>query len=249
MSIQKSLLPSLASLLLCACSTTQVLEKVSTIKAPDVKQRPVAEPEQPAPVSRGEADYRPIHTNPVQTVSRPTGSLFTPSLAIGIYQPVNKYQIGDMILVQLDEEISANKSLNYKTDKQDSFELKPVIINAGPLKVSGDQLNAEYQQDRNFDSSAQTEQKNSLKGTITVFVRHILANGNLVVSGEKWLTLNKGEEFIRFSGEIRPGDITSADNTISSVHIGNSRIEFSAKGHQQDNQDPSLLSKLFNILG
>ena len=243
------LLPPLAGLLLSACSSTQVLDKVTALKEPEISQRPVTKPETPQPATRGDAAFRPIHPTPVTTVTPPTGSLFTPSLAIGIYQPVNPYQVGDMILVELDEEMSANKSLNYKADKQDSFDLKPVVISAGPLQVSGDKLKIDYQQERNFDSSAQTEQKNSLKGTITVFVRHILANGNLVVSGEKWLTLNKGQEFIRFSGEIRPRDIARANNTISSVNVGNARIEFSAQGEQQDNQDPSLLSKLFNILG
>ena len=243
------ILPCLASLLLGACSNTQVLEKVSALKEPEISQRPVSEPEKPRPATRGDADYRPIHPTPVTAVTPPNGSLFTPTLAIGIYQPVNPYQVGDMILVELDEEMSANKSLNYKADKKDSFDLQPVVINAGPLQVSGDKLNVDYRQDRNFDSSAQTEQKNSLKGTITVFVRQILANGNLVVSGEKWLTLNKGKEFIRFSGEIRPRDIARANNTISSVNVGNARIEFSAQGEQQDNQDPSMLSKLFNILG
>jgi len=177
----------------------------------------------------------------------PSGSLFNPQRAIGLYQPASHYQVGDMILVQVEEKTSADKSVKFKTDKKGHFELQPVTFNAGPINIGDNDLNAEYEQEKDFDSSAQTKQKNSLRGDITVYVLEVLANGNLIVAGEKWITLNTGEEFIRFSGEIRVSDI-SIDNTISSVKIGNAHIEYSGVGEMQDNQDPSLLGKLFSIL-
>jgi flagellar L-ring protein precursor FlgH len=81
-----------------------------------------------------------------------------------------------------------------------------------------------------------------------VSVREKLPNGNLIIAGEKWIKLNKGDEFVRFSGEVRVSDIAS-DHSIDSILVGNSVIEISGKGEQQDNQEPSLLSKLLSIFG
>ena len=85
-----------------------------------------------------------------------------------------------------------------------------------------------------------------MSGSITVEVIEVLANGNLVIRGEKWLTLNTGDEYIRLSGTIRSDDITS-DNTIASNRISNARIQYSGTGNQQDMQEPGFLARFFNV--
>ncbi|MEL0611447.1 flagellar basal body L-ring protein FlgH, partial [Vibrio echinoideorum] len=68
----------------------------------------------------------------------------------------------------------------------------------------------------------------------------VLANGNLVVRGEKWRTLNTGDEYIRLSGTIRPADI-DFENTIASNRVSNARIQYSSTGVQKDLQEPGFL--------
>ena len=233
--------------LVLSCSSVPEDENLVAESAtnPNVSQRAVQKKEQE--VKPGHVNFRPIRVESNEVVALPSGSLFRDNRAIGLYQPNSKYEIGDMILVKLDENMSAKKNLNFKSQKSDSFTLDPVTLNAGSIHISDDNLNAEYEQEKDFDSSAESKQSNSLVGDITVFVRDFTHNGNLIVAGEKWMTLNKGKEYIRFSGEIRAVDIEK-DNTISSVKVGNSQIEFTAKGSLQDNQDTSLLGTLFSIL-
>jgi len=234
--------------LLTACSNTQPVDEQVVANSPTnpkVKQRPMAEYSKE--VEPGDPRFTPVRASLIDTVQLPSGSLFNSRRAIGLYQPSSLYQVGDMILVEVEEKTSANKSVNYKTDKKGSFDLQPVTFNAGPINIGDNDLNVNYEQEKDFDSSAQTKQKNSLKGDITVFVIEVLKNGNLVVAGEKWITLNTGDEFIRFSGELRVSDV-SIDNTISSVKIGNAHIEYSGVGEMQNNQEASLLGKLFSIL-
>lgn len=231
-----------------ACSTPKPMDQqaVADIAThPKATQRPAIIKHKT--IQPGDPKYRPVRSNYVKPVQLPTGSLFDQSRALGLYQPASYYKIGDMILVQVKEKTSANKSLRFNSDKKGSFELKPVNLNAGPIKVGGDDLSAKYDQNKDFDSTAKTKQNNSLTGDITVYVLDIMPNGNLIVAGEKWITLNTGEEFIRFSGEIRVADI-DIDNTISSVKVGNAHIEYSGVGELHENQEASLLSKLFGIL-
>ena len=72
-----------------------------------------------------------------------------------------------------------------------------------------------------------------------------LPNGNLVIQGEKWLTINQGREFIRVTGVIRPNDI-ALDNTIASTRIANAQLAYSAKGALADANRMGWLSRFFN---
>jgi flagellar L-ring protein precursor FlgH len=83
--------------------------------------------------------------------------------------------------------------------------------------------------DRTFDGEGSSSQSNSLQGDITVTVVDRLPNGNLVISGEKWLTINQGEEYIRLTGVIRPYDI-EPDNAVFSNRIADAQIAYSSKG-------------------
>lgn len=233
--------------LITACSSTLTADEQSVASSatnPKVSQQAVTTNDKK--IAPGDPRFSPIRSSLVENIQLPSGSLFNSHRAIGLYSPSSHYQVGDMILVEVKENTTANKSVKYKTDKTGHFELKPVTLNAGAINIGNNDLAAEYEQGKEFDSSAQTNQKNSLKGDITVYVIEVLNNGNLLVAGEKWITLNTGQEFIRFSGEIRVSDI-SIDNTILSVKVGNSHIEYSGLGDMQENQEASLLGKLFGI--
>jgi flagellar L-ring protein precursor FlgH len=78
-----------------------------------------------------------------------------------------------------------------------------------------------------------------------VQVARVLPNGNLIVQGEKWLALNKGEEFIQLRGIVRPEDI-SANNTIVSTLVADARISYGGTGMIDRANSPGWFSKFFN---
>ena len=57
----------------------------------------------------------------------------------------------------------------------------------------------------------------------------MLANGNLLVSGEEQIALNQSDEFIRFSGVVNPTSI-SGTNTVSSTQVADAHIEYKNAG-------------------
>jgi flagellar L-ring protein FlgH len=77
-----------------------------------------------------------------------------------------------------------------------------------------------------------------------VTVADVLPNGNLVVRGEKWLTLNQGDEYIQISGIVRPIDIRT-DNTVLSGLVADARITYSGKGMVADSNKMGWLSRFF----
>ena len=69
--------------------------------------------------------------------------------------------------------------------------------------------------------------------------------GNLVIRGEKWLTINQGRELVRIAGIARPEDI-NPDNTILSTRIANAQITYTGSGTLADANTQGWLSRFFN---
>jgi flagellar basal body L-ring protein FlgH len=74
---------------------------------------------------------------------------------------------------------------------------------------------------------------------------NLLPNGNLVVRGEKWLTLNQGDEYIQISGIVRPVDIRT-DNTVLSTQVADARITYAGRGTLADANSMGWLARFFN---
>ena len=55
-----------------------------------------------------------------------------------------------------------------------------------------------------FDGEGTSAQSNQLTGSISVTVAKRLANGNLLVRGQKWITINQGREYVQHPGHRAP---------------------------------------------
>lgn len=195
------------------------------------------EPDDPA--------YAPTIAASMSVPQRTEGSLYQDVYGLNLFDDRKAHFVGDVITVTLSERTVSRKSSGVATGKKSSVE-----FNAGPLlgdnpTFKGRELTTELEQDRTFDGSADADQSNSLQGNITVTVAEILPNGNLIVRGEKWITLNRGDEFIRISGMIRPDDI-APDNTILSTRLANAKISYSGTGELANSSSMGWLSRFFN---
>ncbi len=74
-------------------------------------------------------------------------------------------------------------------------------------------------------------------------VAEVLPNGILSVRGEKWMTLNTGNELVRIAGLVRADDIAT-DNTVSSTRVADARITYSGTGAFADASQPGWLDPL-----
>jgi len=179
---------------------------------------------------------------PVQrTVSRGvSGGVFTGD-TVSLTSDSRAYRVGDAVTVILQETTQASKRAGTSFSKGSSASVAPI----GALgKVFG-KTGIDVSADRNFEGDATSTQQNALSGALTVIVQEVLPNGLLRVAGEKNLTLNQGEEFVRLKGFIRAQDIDN-DNQVSSLRVANARIAYSGKGALADANSPGWLTRFFN---
>ena len=202
-------------------------------------------PSQP-PVQANDPRFAPIVPDyPVQEVTE-DGSLFTARLANSLYSDLTARRVGDIITVQLNENTNATKSANTTTSKEQTLGFDPILgLGNVPATISGQSIALDVETENEFTGDAQANQSNSLQGDISVTVVDVLPNNNLVIRGEKWLTLNTGDEYIRLTGIIRPGDITPT-NVVQSTQIANARIQYSGTGSFARAQTQGWLAKFFD---
>lgn len=191
--------------------------------------------------------------SPLEPVQKPehfvaaTGSLFSVAGAQDLYDDTRPRDIGDILTVMLEEETQAKKTASNDTKKSSDLSMDPLEFGGKEIKIGDANLSYAMSNDNKTSGTSSADQSNSINGSISVEVIEVLSNGNLVVRGEKWLTLNTGEEYIRISGIIRPEDITP-ENTVPSTRISNARIQYSGTGDRQDIQEQGWLARFFNVL-
>jgi flagellar L-ring protein precursor FlgH len=198
-----------------------------------------------AVVSPPHADYRP--TPPPQPVLPPasSGAIYQPARGLSLFEDVKARRVGDTVTIRLAEKTQASKSASSDASKDSSVDTGIPVIGGSTITRNGKELlNSEWETAQDFAGKGSSSQSNSLTGNITVTVAEVYPNGNLFVRGEKWLTLNQGEEFVQISGIVRPVDIGS-DNSVDSYKVADARITYSGKGTLADANRPGLLTRFF----
>ncbi|NVJ60369.1 MAG: flagellar basal body L-ring protein FlgH [Gammaproteobacteria bacterium] len=199
------------------------------------------------PPSPDDPYFAPKYPLPEQKQMVSGGSLFSTSNDLLLYQDKKANQIGDIITIELTEVTDASKKADTKTKKESDVSLaNPLLAGRNYVFNSGQaSFETDIESENEFRGEAESKQSNSLNGTISVTVQSVLPNGNLIVRGEKWITLNQGDEFIRLSGILRPDDISS-QNTAPSSRLANARIQYSGKGAVADVNAQGWLARFFN---
>jgi len=174
-----------------------------------------------------------------QSIHSTTGGVrYTP-----LFEDRRARSVGDTIIVNLNERTNASKSSGSNVDRSGSVDLSVPSLFGIPLNFLSKYATVEAKSNNKFDGSGESASKNDFKGTITVTVIEALPNGNLVVSGEKQIGINQGQEFIRLSGVVNPIHIMA--NTISSTQIADARVEYRANGYLDEAQTMGWLSRFF----
>lgn len=182
--------------------------------------------------------------------TQPTGAIFQNinSTVSGVrYTPLfedrRARSIGDTIIVTLNEKTNASKSSDSKAERSGELSFSVPNFFAVPLSLLQKNTSVEAKSANKFDGGGESSSQNDFKGTITVTVIETLPNGNLIVSGEKQIGINHGQEYIRLSGIVNPIHIIG--NTISSIQVADARIEYRANGYIDEVQTMGWLSRFF----
>ena len=225
-------------------STTAMLVLMAVIMTGCASEGVVRDPEYAA--------VRPIAIKPSDNV---TGGIYQAGYDIRLYEDMRARRVGDILNIILVEETDASKSATTSATKDTNSSItNPTILGATPsfntpsaLPLSSNQnnnLGTSLESAHDFSGDGASTQSNSLTGNISVTIVEVLPNGNMLVRGEKILSLNQGDEYVRISGIVRAQDVTSA-NTILSTQVADAHISYGGTGVVADSNKMGWLARFF----
>ena len=213
----KHAIPLLAAVLLSACAAT------------------------PSTIVSGPMTARALTTEQMQATPN-NGAIYQPAAFRPVFEDRRARHVGDVLTLVITERTSANKTGTATGNKSGSVSATMPKKLAGtfgnPLSVSTD----------NSYSDGDTQAaSNAFTGTMGITVVEVLSNGNLIVAGEKQIGMNKGTEYIRFSGMINPDSIATG-NTVQSTAVADARVEYRTANHIDRAELSSMASRFFQSL-
>jgi len=182
----------------------------------------------------------------VPATNEANGAIFHTGHDVQLFENAVAHRVGDVLTITLQEATNATKSATTTTKKTTTEAMAAPTLLGAPLTVHGNNiLNNNLNDATTFDGEGASAQSNALTGYISVTVTKRLANGNLLVRGQRWITINQGREYIRLQGIVRPVDI-APDNTIPSTMVADATIAYGGEGTLADANTKGWLAKFFD---
>ena len=190
-------------------------------------------------------DFEPMYPQemPLVETNNRSGTIFNATKGNLFSMESRAQMVGDIITVQFAESFQATKSQNAATAKSNDSSISlPTALGTPELstKLGSSLANT-------FSGSGSSAQSNSLNGQVSVHVVRVFQNGNLEILGQKKLTLNNGDEYIRVHGIVRPKDINEK-NIVSSDRIANANIQYIGAGDIAASGKKGWYSKILDTI-
>jgi flagellar L-ring protein FlgH len=180
-------------------------------------------------VLRPSPDFQPVYPMASDRQKVATGGIYSNRQSDAWFGRGRNYQVGDIITVLLNESTQAARTQNTDVSRESKNSL-PTGFNTKIGSISPFLSGIDLNNNNNSSKGAgKADQQASLSGSVAVTVVEILANGNLMVRGEKKLGLSEGTEVIQVSGVIRPEDV-GPNSTVQSRRLANAQIAYRGSG-------------------
>lgn len=174
-----------------------------------------------------------------------------------ISERVSRFKPGDIVTVLIREEITASTQADTRTKKEsdvesdaaaadNTFFMKDDDESGGVNWLSaGDLPNWNVETENESKFQGETVRSSSLETSISCFVTEVYENGNIMIEGDKLVTVNREDSMISVRGMARARDVTPA-NTVQSTQLANVQVQLKGKGPLWNNQRRGIFTKILD---
>jgi flagellar L-ring protein precursor FlgH len=197
-------------------------------------------------VPRPDENFAATLPEEIPVPAEPNGAIYQAGREQTLFDNAVARRVGDVLTITLVENTNASKSAVTTTKKTTAEQMSAPALLGAPLTIHGRNIfNNQFNGASSFDGEGGSSQSNELTGSISVTVTKRLANGNLLVRGQKWITINQGREYVRLQGIVRPIDI-APNNTVPSTMVANATIAYGETGTLNDANSKGWLARFFD---
>lgn len=154
--------------------------------------------------------------------------------------------IGDVLMVVISERQTVQNVEQSEFKKENSIDGAltnfDILENAfGTLPALAANGNRELKGDARYDKQG------TLQTRISVLVIDVMPNGNMLIEGRRRIIVDKETKTIRFTGIVRPFDVTAA-NSVLSEQIANASIAYEGVGPLTNSTNKGWLDELVDFV-
>lgn len=196
-----------------------------------------------APASAAAWDAPPAVAAAPQPVAQLNGAIYQAAQYRPLFEDHRARQVGDTLTVQIVERGNATQKSASSTSRSGSVNATgsafPLLSaeTLAKLSVGGEANNT-------YSGKGAAESTHGFTGSITATVVAVLANGHLVVAGEKQIGVDRAVDVLRFTGQVDPTTIRPG-NLVASTQIANVRVDQRALGAIGDAQAMGWFARFF----
>ena len=153
-------------------------------------------------------------------------------------------RVGEAVTILIVESSQASNDAKTSASRSSSIGFS-ASGNAGSSSIPD--INLGVNSGNSFDGQGGTMTRGNLRATLSARVDSVLWNGDLMIRGNRTITVNNEEQTISIAGIVRPSDI-QADNSVYSFNISDARIAFEGSGIVARAQGPGWITTLLHWL-
>lgn len=156
--------------------------------------------------------------------------------------------VGDILTVVISEVSSSNMAASTSAVKKDNTNVGSPLIAALKIPLIRQVIGSlSGSADSTVSGSGNSTNTSSVSAKVSVVVKEVLPNGNMLIEGVRWVKVNKEETNITFTGIVRRDDVR-ADNTVASENVAEAKITNTSKGLVAERQRKGFITKLLDWL-
>lgn len=175
-------------------------------------------------------------------------SLWDGSARVSLIGDTKARKVGDLLTITIDERAAVSKESSRSTSKEEASELAVQLFKLFGWEGDTDHLpTLKWDSKREFDGEAEYSSSDTFTKRLSVIVKEVLPNGNLLVEGTHRLATEGDETTITISGIVRPIDIRE-DNTVRSEFVADAKITYNSTGPSARNTRRGWFTKLLDFI-
>lgn len=151
------------------------------------------------------------------------------------------FKVGDLVTVMIYENASASSSADTGASRDAGVGVTLTRPSRPTSSLSGSTTN-------DFTGAGRTQRSGRILAQLTVAVKEVLSNQDLILVGEQQLDINGERQMIRLEGRVRPKDINEL-NTVPSSRVAEAKITFMGDGVVGERQRPGWWQQFLTLFG
>ncbi|SEJ74644.1 flagellar basal body L-ring protein FlgH [Paraburkholderia diazotrophica] len=171
------------------------------------------------------------------------GAIYQAGTGMSLYETPRAQHIGDVLTIRLSESYTGSSSASAQASRASDITAEAADKSTGAAAHLARLFNI-GSANTTFKGQGSIADTSGMTGTLAVTVIGTLPTGNLIVSGEKVISMGGNRDRLRLSGIVNPKDI-EAGNYVASGKVANARIEQAGQGMLADSTTLGWLQRMF----